>query len=71
MKRKKIIPLTNEEKSFMKSKKFVIYVKKNFVPMKKNLNKKKLKIIVTIQDNIEELLIVFVIYAIKYQKILL
>ena len=39
--KKKEIILTNEKKSLMKIKKFVIYVKKNFVLikiMKKNLN---------------------------------
>ena len=51
--------------SFIKSKKYVIYVKKSFVmiKMKKiNLNYiKKLEIIVIIQENLEELLIAFVI----------
>ena len=59
----------------MKTKKFVIYVKKNFVLMKiikRNLKKcKKLEITVIAQENIEELLIVFVIYTTKYQKRLL
>ena len=54
-----------EEKEMMKSKKYVIYVKKSFVmiKMKKiNLNYiKKLEIIVIIQENLEELLIAFVI----------
>ena len=47
--------------SFMKSKKYVIYVKKN--EMKKiNLNYiKKLEIIVIIQEKLEKLLIAFVI----------
>ena len=55
---KKIIPLTDKKKETMKIKKFVIYAKKNLVQIK---NIVKLEIIVIIQDNIEELLIVFVI----------
>ena len=56
----------------MKSKKFVTYAKNNFVlitikKMKMNLNYTiKSEIIAIIQENIEKLLIVFVIYAIKY-----
>ena len=54
-----------KKKSLIKIRKFVIYVKKNFVLMKitkKNLEKrKKSEIIVMIQENIEEQLIVFVI----------
>ena len=42
----------------MKSKKNVTYVKKNFVMIK---IKKKLKIVVIIQENLEEQLIAFVI----------
>ena len=44
--------------SLMKIKKFVIYAKKNLVLIKKTV---KLEIIIIIQENIEELLIVFVI----------
>ena len=62
---KEMKPLTDSDISFMKSKKYVIYVKKSFimVKMKKiNLNYiKKLGIIVIIQENLEELLIAFVI----------
>ena len=51
--------------SFMKSKTYVIYVKKSFVviKMKKiNLNYiKKLEIIFIIEENLEDLLIAFVI----------
>ena len=51
--------------SFMKSKKNDTYVKKSFVMIKmkkRNLNyTKKLEIIVIIQENLEELLIAFVI----------
>ena len=51
--------------SFIKSKKYVIYVKKSFVmiKMKKiNLNYiKKLEIIVIIRENLEDLHIAFVI----------
>ena len=62
---KEMKPLTDSDISFMKSKKYVIYVKKSFimVKMKKiNLNYiKKLGISVIIQENLEELLIAFVI----------
>ena len=52
MKRKKeMIPLTNEEKGLMKSKKVVIYVKKNLVMIK---NTAKSEIIVITQENLEE-----------------
>ena len=71
--KKEMIPLTNEKKkSLMKSKKFVTYAKNNFVlitikKMKMNLNYTiKSEIIAIIQEKIEKLLIVFVIYAIKY-----
>ena len=62
--KKKIIPLTDKEKKDTKIRKFVIYVKKILVNIKKvNVIKifKKLEIIVIIQDNIGELLIVYVI----------
>ena len=53
----------------MEISKFAIYVKENFVLIKiikKNFKKcEKLEIIVIKQENTEELLIVFVIYAIK------
>ena len=69
---KKKIILTNEEQSLMRIRGFAIYVRKNFVQIKiirKNLNHTvKSEIIVIIQENIEELLIVFAIYATKYQK---
>ena len=52
----KEIILTNEEKEFMKIKKFVIYVKNNFVLikiMKKNFKKwEKSEIVVIIQENL-------------------
>ena len=50
--KKKIIPLTDEEKEVDEIKKFVINVKKNFVRIK--TMKKNSEIIVIIQDNIEE-----------------
>ena len=50
--KKKIIPLTDEEKEVHEIKKFVINVKKNFVRIK--TMKKNSEIIVIIQDNIEE-----------------
>ena len=62
--KKKIIPLTDKEKKHTKIRKFVIYVKKILVNIKKvNVIKifKKLETIVIIQDNIGELLIVYVI----------
>ena len=60
-----MIPLTDNENNFMKSKKNVTYVKKSFVMIKmkkRNLKyTKKLEIIVIIQENLEELLIAFAI----------
>ena len=50
--KKKIIPLTDEEKEVHEIKKFVINVKKNFVRIK--TMKKNSEIIVIIQENIEE-----------------
>ena len=65
-----MIPLNNEENKTHENKKNTIYVKKNFVRtkvMRKSFKKcKKSEIIVITQGNIEELLIVFVIYIIKY-----
>ena len=62
---KEVILLTEKKKSFMKSKKFVTYLKKNSVQMKMikmNLNYTvKSEIIVITRENIEELLIVFAI----------
>ena len=60
-----MIPLTNEKEDSYKNQKFVIYVKRNLVLIKKI---KKSEIIVIIQENIEELLIIVVIYEIRYQK---
>ena len=48
-----------KKKGLMKNKKFVIYVKKNLVMMMKNTVKSE--IIAIIQENIEELPIIFVI----------
>ena len=60
-----MIPLTEEEISFMKSKKNVVYAKKSFVVIKMreiNLNyTKKLQITAVTLENLEELLIVFII----------
>ena len=62
---KEVILLTEKKISFMKSKKFVTYLKKNSVQMKMikmNLNYTvKSEIIVITRENIEELLIVFAI----------
>ena len=56
--KKEMVPLTNEEKELYEIRKFIIYVKKNLELIK---NTVKSEIIVIIQENIEELLIVFVI----------
>ena len=57
--KKKTIPLTDKEKETHENQKVCYICKKNFsANKKKNV---KLEIIVIIQDNIEELLIVFVI----------
>ena len=60
-----MIPLTDEEISFMKSKKNVVYAKKSFVVIKMreiNLNyTKKLQITAVTLENLEELLIVFIV----------
>ena len=62
---KEMIPLTDGEISLMKSKKYATYAKKSFVQMimrKMNLdNTKKSEIIAILQENLEELLIVFAI----------
>ena len=57
-----MIPLTDKEKDYKKIKKFVIYVKKNLILIIKS------GITVIILENIEEQLIIKVIYAIKYLK---
>ena len=57
--KKEMIPLTDNEIGFAKGKKFVIYVKNNFVLMK--MIRVKLEIIVITLKNLEELLIIFVI----------
>ena len=57
-KEKEMIPLIDEEMSFIKTKKFVTYVKKNLVLIKMI---KKSEIIVITQENLGELLIVFAI----------
>ena len=60
---KDMIPLADKKKSFTKSKKFVTYAKKNLVQIKMikmNLNYTvKSEIIVTAQENLDELLKVF------------
>ena len=53
------------KKSLMKNRKFVIYAKKNLVQIK---NTVKSEIIVIIQEDLEELHIVFAIYVTKYQE---
>ena len=61
-KEKEMIPLIDEEMSFIKTKKFVTYVKKNLVLIKVI----KSEIIVITQENFEELLIVFAIWNTKH-----
>ena len=60
-----MMPLTDEEISFMKSKKNVVYAKKSFVVIKMreiNLNyTKKLQITAVTLETLEELLIVFIV----------
>ena len=62
---KETIPLTDKEKSLMKTKNFVSYAKNNLVLMKMikmHLNYTLMsKIIVIILENLEEVLIVFAI----------
>ena len=53
--------LTNEEKNYIIKKKFVIYAKKDLVRMMTIKNIIKSPIIVIMPENIEALLIVFVI----------
>ena len=57
-----------KKKNQMKIRKFVIYVKNNLVLVIKIKNITKSEIIVIIQENIEEQLIIIVIYVIKYPK---
>ena len=66
-------PLTSAEFALFKVRNSAIYVEKRFVMINKNKKRvlnytKKLEIIVISQENLEELLIAFVIYAIKYPK---
>ena len=70
--KKKIIPLTDEEKESYEKQR-IFYICKKPVQlikrMKKNVNYTiKSEITTIIHENIEELPIVFVIYAIKYRK---
>ena len=63
-----IILLTHKEANHIISKIFVTYTKKNLLLiMIKNM--KESKIIVIVQENIEVLLIIFLIWDSKYQKI--
>ena len=65
-----MIPLTDNENKFYEEN--VAYVKKSFVLIKmkkRNLNYiKKLENIVIMQENLEEQLMVFAVYIIKYPK---
>ena len=67
--KKDIIPLTKEEKESYEKQQICYICEDEFVQIKikKNLKKsKKSEIMTIIQENIEELLIIFVIYDIKY-----
>ena len=69
--KKEMIPLTDEEKESYENQKICHICEKEFCNDKNNNEFKKCKkseIIVITQENIEELLIVFAIYATKYQK---
>ena len=57
-------PLTEEEKESYKIKSYVIYARKNFLPIKIK-KREKIGIIVIIQGNIEPVHIVSVISTIK------
>ena len=63
-------PLTDDENRYYEEHKYATYAEKHFVMIKnkkRDLNyTKKLEIIVILQENLEELLIAFVIYTIKY-----
>ena len=63
-----MIPLTDEENKSYDKQKCVICAKKDLVLMIIMKSIVKSEIIVTIQKNVEELLIVFVIDDIKHQK---
>ena len=67
--KKKIMPLTDEEKETHENQKICYICEQEFC-MNEN-NKKEFKLKQKVRDhqgNIEELLIVFAIYVIKYQK---
>ena len=64
-KKKEMIPLTNEEKESYENQKICYICEKEFSTDKKTV---KSEIMVNIQENIEELLLVFAIYAIKYRE---
>ena len=69
--KKEMIPLTDEEKESYENQKICHICEKEFCTHKNNNELKKCKkseTIVITQENIEKLLIVFAIYAIKYQK---
>ena len=71
--KKDMIPLTKEEKESYENRQIYYICEEEFCANKnkkqKNLNKsKKSEIMIVIQENIEELLIVFVIYDVKSGK---
>ena len=66
--KKKMIPLTDEENSPIKRKKYVIYAKKTFSTDDDKRSIIKSEIIVTTQENIDEWVIVFLIENIEHQK---
>ena len=63
-----MILLTNEEKNYIVSKKYVIYGTKDLVLMMTMKNIIKSEIMVITLENIEELLIIFVTSDTKCQK---
>ena len=66
--KKKMIPLTDEENSPIKRKKYVIYAKKTFSTDDDKRSIIKSEIIVTTQENIEEWVIVFLIENINTKR---
>ena len=73
-KQKEMTPLTDSEnKYYEEQKECYIHQKefcyhKNEKRKKKKIIQKKLEIIIILQENLEELLIAFVVYIIKYPK---
>ena len=71
--KKETIPLNDKEKETHENKKICYICQQEFCTNENNekefkLKQKKSEIMIIIQENIKELLIVFVIYDIKYRK---